>query len=362
MWKYFSNSDFNKVKIVALMTYIFYNDIINVINKLLRHRYLMHEFKSYIKKVTGIEIVDLGVQSSALNRLPLFIREGYNYFCAEFHKQDVVFAEPKSIENATPSQLQKHIAKIEFAFECPIVFVFNEMTYYLKEQLIESRIAFVLPDKQLFIPFMFMDLNEQQKMRTTRRESFSPSTQCILIYHLWMGSLEGLNFQEIADIFQYTPRTIGRCAEELKNVDACSIVGEKSKYLKFVKTKREIWETAQDYLKSPVKKTEWLFPTENIEKARIAGLGALSYYSNISANKIETLAIDANEFNVLKGIGKIHPILDNKHDVRLEIWSYDPTVLTRNDFVDPFSLYLSSVNDIDERIQVEIENMINRVL
>jgi len=322
----------------------------------------MNELISYIKKVTGLEVEYLGYPVSALQRLPLFIREGYDFLYTNFYDHEVVFVKPKSEEGATPSQLQKHISKIESAFGCPAVWVFNEMTYYLKEQLIKSRISFIVPGKQLFIPFMFMDLNEQQKIKITRTESFSPSAQCVLIYHLWMDSLENLNFQEIADIFKYTPRTIGRCVEELKNADACSIVGGRSKYLKFGKTNREIWETVQDYLKTPVKKTEWLFLTENIEKAKIAGLGALSYYTNISTSNIESFAIDARVFKELQNRGEIHPTIYNEDDVRLEIWSYDPTVLSRDDFIDPLSLYLSYKDNPDERIQIELENMINRIL
>lgn len=321
----------------------------------------MNELKSYIRKVTGFEVEVLDNPTGALQRLPLFIREGYTFIYAEFHNHHIVFVQSKE-GDVTPSQFQKLIPKVESAFECPVVLVFDEMTYYLKEKLIKARISFIVPDKQLFIPFMFMDLSEQQKIRITKTESFSPSAQCVLIYHLWMESLESLNFQEIADIFKYTPRTIGRCAKELNNAGACSIVGGRSKYLKFDKKNREIWETVQDYLETPVKRTEWLFLTENIEKARIAGLGALSYYSNISTGDIESFAIDAKVFNDLRSRGEIHPTIYNEHDVRLEIWSYDPTVLTRDDFVDPFSLYLSSVHDQDERIQIELENMIDRIL
>jgi hypothetical protein len=322
----------------------------------------MNELIPYIKKVTGLEVKELRYPAGSLNRLPLYLREGYDFLCAELHNHKVVFVKPKSAEDVTPSQLQKFILKLESAFECLVIWVFNEMTYYLREQLTKFRLSFVVPGKQLFIPFMFMDLNEQLKIRITRAESFSPSTQCILIYHLWMGSLEGLNFQEIADIFNYTPRTIGRCAEELKDAHACTIVGGRAKYLKFGKTNREIWETAQDYLKSPVKKTEWIFLTGSIEKSRIAGLGALSYYSNISTGNVETFAIDAKAYRELQDRGQIHPTFYNEHDLRLEVWNYDPTVLTRDTFVDPFSLYLSAKYDPDERIQIELENMINRIL
>lgn len=322
----------------------------------------MNEFKSYIRKVTGQELEELGFASGSLERLPLFIREGYKMTPSEFYGHQVVFVEPKGEELPTPSQLQKQVPKIESAFELPVILVFDEITYYLKEQLIKSRMAFIVPGKQLFIPFMFMDLNEQKNIKKVKSETFAPSTQCVLIYHLWLHSIEGLNFQEIADIFEYSPKTIGRCAEELKNAGACSIVGGRSKHLKFDKSKIKIWESVQDYLESPIKKVEWIFDIDNVQRTKVSGMGALSYYSNMSTGNIESLAMDAKVFNDLRNRGEISPTIYNERDVRVEVWSYNPFSVSKNEFVDPLSLYLCFREDQDERVQMELEYMLKRVL
>tara|TARA_R100001143_G_scaffold63594_1_gene73147 strand:- start:5559 stop:6533 length:975 start_codon:yes stop_codon:yes gene_type:complete len=322
----------------------------------------MIELKSYIRKVTGVDVEELGYPADALQRLPLFIREGYDFLFGEIYDHQIVFVEPNAADDATPSQLQKHIPKIESAFEHPVVLVIDDMTYYLKEQLIKSRISFIVPGKQLFIPFMFMDLSEQPKIRTTRSEYFSPSTQCVLIYHLWVASLEGLNFQEIADLFDYTPRTIGRSAKELEDAGVCRIAGSKSKLLEFSLNKRDIWERALDYLVSPVKESKWLFSEPDDRRYyRIAGVSALSRYSNISPGRQKVYAMEAKTYRELKNKGEVTDTLFNEVDKQLQIWSYDPTLLTSDDFVDPLSLYLSLKDDPDERVQIEMEKMLEEV-
>lgn len=323
----------------------------------------MVELKSYIRKVTGFDVEELRYPADALQRLPLFIREGYDFLFGEFYDHQIVFVEPKTADDVTPSQLQKHIPKIESAFANPVVLVIEDMTYYLKEQLIKSRIAFIVPGKQLFIPFMFMDLSEQAKIRTTRSEYFSPSTQCVLIYHLWVASFEGLNFQEIADLFDYTPRTIGRCAKELEDAGVCKITGSKSKHLEFSMNKKDIWERAHEYLVSPVKESKWLFNEPDDRHCyRVAGLPALSKYSNISSGRMKVYAMEAKTYRELKNIGEVTDTLFNEVDKQLQLWNYDPTILTSDDFVDPFSLYLSLKDDPDERVQIEMEKMLEEVL
>lgn len=324
----------------------------------------MNELRSYIKAITGVEFEELPKPADAMKRLPLFIREGYRLTVAEFFNHRVVFTEPRGEELPTPSQLKKHIPKIEAAFDSPAILVFEGMSNYLWKQLISDRIAFIVPGKQIFIPFMFMDLNEQKKIRSISTESFSPSTQCVLIYHLWKESIEELNFQDIADKFKYTPRTIGRCAEELKNAGVCNIVGTKSKYMKFGKTKKEIWNTAKEYMISPVlpNRSGWIFSDPPPDKVRISGIQALSRYSNISSGNMEIFAMDTNVYNELSNIGEASFITDNVVDKQLQIWSYDPLLLSKDEFVDPYSLYMSLRDDEDERVEMELEQMMENVL
>jgi hypothetical protein len=46
-------------------------------------------------------------------------------------------------------------------------------------------------------------------------------------------------------------------------------------------------------------------------------------------------------------------------DVRIEIWRYNPQLLTDTDIADPLSVYFSLKENQDERIQIELEHLIN---
>jgi len=48
-------------------------------------------------------------------------------------------------------------------------------------------------------------------------------------------------------------------------------------------------------------------------------------------------------------------------DNTIEAWRYNPCLLSNNGFVDKLSLYLSFRNDTDERMQSELEQMINEI-
>ncbi len=67
---------------------------------------------------------------------------------------------------------------------------------------------------------------------------------------------------------------------------------------------------------------------------------------------------------VSKKWAKEHKDLLDKHygDYKVEVWRYDPILLAENEIVDPLSLYLSFKNNEDERIQIEIKNLIGKTL
>ena len=56
-------------------------------------------------------------------------------------------------------------------------------------------------------------------------------------------------------------------------------------------------------------------------------------------------------------------ITTNNHfgENKIEIWRYSPFFLTKGHYVDKLSLYLSLKNNDDERIQIELENLINDI-
>tara|TARA_R110002126_G_scaffold45617_3_gene129060 strand:- start:3530 stop:4510 length:981 start_codon:yes stop_codon:yes gene_type:complete len=318
----------------------------------------MTSFKTYIKVVTGFDMIPSEKDKDYMFRLPLFINEGYQFTPVLLNDREIVFVQPKLEELPNPAQLQKQLIKIEEAMECPAVVVLRTATHYLKEQLVKNKIAFVIPGQQLFMPFMFISLKEQQETRIIKVEAFSPATQFMVIYHLYSHKLENMNLKEIADACGYSSMTISRSVQELEAAKVCKVIGSKSKQIQFEDEPIHIWNAAKNYMTSPVKKKEWLFDFEQ-NHVKTSGLHALSQYSNISSGRVISYAIHTDLFTELKKTGDISVTIDNERDMELEIWSYDPIRLAvGKQIVDPFSLYLSMQDDEDERTQMELENML----
>lgn len=71
----------------------------------------MVELKSYIRNVMGVDVEELGYPADALQRLPLFIREGYDFLFGEFYDHQIVFAEPKAAEDVTQANFRSILLK-----------------------------------------------------------------------------------------------------------------------------------------------------------------------------------------------------------------------------------------------------------
>jgi hypothetical protein len=48
-----------------------------------------------------------------------------------------------------------------------------------------------------------------------------------------------------------------------------------------------------------------------------------------------------------------------KSDVRIEVWKYNPRILSINGYIDPLSLYLCYREDTNERVAAEINELIH---
>jgi hypothetical protein len=46
----------------------------------------------------------------------------------------------------------------------------------------------------------------------------------------------------------------------------------------------------------------------------------------------------------------------------IELWKYNPEILLKDRFVDPLSLYLFFKDSKEQRIEIELEKLINKIL
>ncbi|TVR17928.1 MAG: MarR family transcriptional regulator [Balneolaceae bacterium] len=318
----------------------------------------MDELKKYIKLTTGLEPAFQLLGKEALNKLPLFIRKGVHIYKAELAGSEMLFIFPEGKEIPAPKQLHAQIEKIEELFGYNAVLVLQQVEPYMRNQLVQKRVAFVIPNEQIYIPWMFIALDERKRMKLAHVESFYPATQTLLIYHLWKNPLNGLNLKEIAAQLDYTAMTVTRAVRELKAAGICTTRGGRQKIVSFEGTNRELWEKSKQFLKSPVQKEIEYTANDNFGTWTVAGINALAAYTNLDAGFDNSYAVKKENFK--KQIQT--DIAAEPREATVQLWSYDPAVLAKDGVADPFSVWITLQNHPDERVQIALEEMMEAVL
>ena len=89
-------------------------------------------------------------------------------------------------------------------------------------------------------------------------------------------------------------------------------------------------------------------------------MNALAYYSDINEDVIEYYAAKPGYPSLIGGVNlKITGPLEG--NICIEEWKYNPSLLTQTEFVDPLSLYLCFRNKPDERIEMALEQIIDKL-
>lgn len=335
----------------------------------------MKQLQQYIMEVLGIEIQQEVIDKKGIEMLPLFLREIYRLYNASLFNQAFILVEKTDNEAFSVHQTEKHFNLIKGAYNRKIVLLTSEMSSLNRKRLVEKGINFIVPGKQLYLPDFLIDLREDFKKGKIKPQKLKllPSAQFILLYRILHRNekpgIEDLSFKELASKLKYTPMAITFAAENLMQLEICNIVGEKEKYLRFNVENREMWHDLDQrkLLLNPVIKKIYVDEIpENIHLLH-CNMSALPEYSDMNPSRQEYFSIEKNMFySLLKSNALINT---NKHEGKycLEIWKYNSLKLVEKLFndsnvVDPLSLYLSLKDNKDERIEMSLEQIIQKFI
>jgi hypothetical protein len=255
---------------------------------------------------------------------------------------------------ATPAQLQKHMSMLKNRVGMPAILIINKIAAYNLQRLVQQRVNFIVPQKQLFIPDLIIDLKKQRANVEQLYSAIPPIAQCLILFKLEKELADELKVLDIINVFDISYATANRALRWLCNHEIMTVVGGKEKTYQFATTHKTLWEKALPFLENPLERT--LFTDNLIKKALKSGVNALSYHTLINEENAQHYAISKKEFKDL-GIETDKEFGENT----IEIWRYDPRILSDNQVVDKLSLYLTLKDHPDERIQIELENMINQM-
>jgi len=320
----------------------------------------MNEVVNYINEVLGTRVTYKKIVPEKLKNLPFFLANGYDFGEIRLYNQKIVLLSVK--DDFTTEVLRTHLIKVQSILDAVVVAVIPPVDAYKRLRLIEKRIPFIVPGKQMYMPDLMISLKEYGNTRIEDQQpaNMQPAAQLILLYHLQVEPLEGLNLGTIAQKLGYNPMTVTRAAFYFHNTGLCKIDGTKEKFLKFEKTKRALWDIAEPKMTNPINKTQFYTGYTLDQNLKKANINALAHYTELNDEPVEYLAMRSGYGKFIGGVN-LKPIGTMEGNVCIEEWKYDPELLTRTEYIDPLSLYLCFRENKNERIEMALEKLLEQI-
>lgn len=325
---------------------------------------LGHRFKVYVRQVTDLPVtwgepVDI--------RLPTFLAQRYEAHDIWVADQSMIAVVVKDQEAPAPTILYKqvqHLLALLGVKPGAYCLVADQLPTYLRRRLVEMRMPFVIPGRQLYWPALGNAETHQRprRLQPTPVTQLGPASQQLLIAMLLKLLPRPTAISGAAKILGYTAMSMSRAVKELEGAALISSTA-RGRLRTFVlcESPSAVWGKALPKLRSPVMGTirvlhQDLPPSVSI----LAGESALAECSHLAAPQEQTVAIASRVWTRLHREVPIIPTVD-KGTCRVQLWRYAPDITAQHGRVDPLSLFLSLREHPDERIQQSLETIMEQM-
>jgi len=309
------------------------------------------------------ETLDVNVQISPTDlsaQLPYFYTEYYRFYNLVINGVDYLLCESRDVLIA--KQVRTQLSELESRIGKQTIYLSKEINPNLRRSLVENREAFIVPKSQIYLPKLGIVFNERFHTTLKTKDRLSPAAQVILIRAILDREYHLVTASEYAKKFKFTVMSVLRAFTELQKYGLVSREKHwREKPFKWLYRGRELWEKALPILINPVRRSIWISSDAPLPYC-LAGISALSKYSMINEDDFLTYAtissIAKNNLEIVE-ISRDSRPADNV--IQLQIWRYNPKLISSNDFVDPLSLYLSLKENHDDRVQMSLESMLGEL-
>lgn len=306
--------------------------------------------------------------------LPPYLQEAYAFYCMSVLDTPCLLMCAIAPQAETPAALRKHWSKLSDEFEGTVIYVVAATSSHNRQRLIQQRVPFVVPGKQLYLPMLGAVLGEYFKAtHLPANITLSAPAQLLLLNYLLGRYPQPQSAANLASQFGYSKMSLSRAVKELSTLAlATTLANGREKCLVFTLPASALWAKALPYLHSPVqKRTSLHLMTPIMDGLLIAGESALSSLTLLASPAVTVKSITASDWTRFRTKFETHlaqSALDNDtlstdagKQSTLELWRYDPRLLSDGDMVDPLSLYLSLREQSDERVEQALAQLLENI-
>ena len=320
-----SNSNTN----IDIITFQCYNDKKDVIKEV--------AMDQYIKSVL---VCDIQKRSYDLpHKMPQYLLNSYSFQKYMIGTQECLFVAPVEFSF---TGYKKQRQKIKQVTGLPVVLQLKSITKYQRKVLIEEHIPFVVENSQIYLPFLAILLNEKFE-EVEEIEKFTPITQLVFLYIFYHR--EKISATDLAQKVKCTAMSVSRA---YKALIGCGLFHPETdgvkKYIVPNSEGGELLNNAEPYFINPIDKIIYVRKDFQLDERIASGIYALSEKTMIDAAEEDKCYAVYRKKNVnsIDHASKISYIVGNA--LKLEKWSYDPSILAQDGVVDDISLILSLKN------------------
>ena len=276
----------------------------------------------------------------------------------EYMGESMIIMESIVENNFTPMRLKHLSDAVSEAYGVPAVMYFQRLEYYQRQRLRERGLYFIIGNTYVSLPSLIINGKMIDKKPV---HMLTPVAQYLLLYHLQVASLTNKTARELEQITPFLYTTLTRAINVLAELHLCEIKLDEArfKHIIFIDDKQVLWELAKPYLINPISNVSYTDKLTIDYVWPIAGINALSHYSMLNPEQMQTYALTEAEAKQLQKSGTVdfNPI-DGAY--RLEKWLYPP--IAKDGYVDRLSLALTLKEDDDPRVEKEVKHIIKDAL
>ena len=267
-------------------------------------------------------------------------------------------------EELSVAAMKKQKIKYEEALQCPVAYKVELNSVSMRNALVKNGVSFVDVPGNVFLPFMGIVLQDVYKKQLVKADKMMPATQMVFLELFYMNDNESVLKSEIANKLNLTKTSITRATAQLQEMGL--IQQDKSGTEISIRrnySRREYYEKAKDYLINPIQRVVTIMAAEANWNMKCAGETALSQMSQLNPPKIEEMAIYkgdeiVDQFEIVE-----ERVADPNSIIKVQLWKYNPDYFaskgsfSKRGCVDPLSLAASFKGNVDERIEMSIDEL-----
>jgi hypothetical protein len=315
-----------------------------------------NRISQYLQETLGVTV--LPTQWPEEGRLPLFLRREYSFYKADILELPCLLMVDRG-EGNSAAAIRKHMDQVGLKWDGEIIYVRGQVASHRRKRLIEQKVPFIVPGNQIYLPMLGVDLREYFRQLRRVSPTLSPATQLVLLNVLLRSGDRIYTPADLAEQLGYSKMTMTRAFNELEAEDLADIsMRGRQRGLNIKGDRLDGWQKALPLLLSPVKRRRHVRLTAGNRIGPIAGLSALARHSMLAAPSTATIATSLERWKAIQQKDDFAEVgADDPESLEVEIWSYDPELLSEGEVVDRLSLFLSLRDNEDERVEATLQEM-----